>query len=264
VNRKWKEKTRASIYDSRFTIHVLYMLTATRKSDGQKLAAWEACKDDRPFLCPCCQSLVTLRKGDVKAAHFAHQPPVTCEYGVGESEDHRRCKIAIYEHLVRHPRVTKCEMERNLGTVRPDVSAYINGVPVAIEVQLSSLSLARISYRTAEYARKGIHVLWLPLYTRDLNRELYCPRPWERWLHAAYFGRVYYWLEGLSIVPVHFRDYYASVRGRTRDYQKLSRRKVPIEEGTVLLTDDFKPVSRKAWSGEHLSIPQAKLLIEKK
>src|SRR5687768_9319479 len=123
------------------------MLTATRQRDGQKLAAWEASRDDRPFLCHCCGSLVTLRRGGVRAPHFAHQPPVTCEYGTGESEEHRQCKIAIYERLVEDPRVVKCEMERNLGTVRPDLSAYISGVPVAIEVQLSSLSLARINYR---------------------------------------------------------------------------------------------------------------------
>lgn len=238
------------------------MLTATRQSDGQKLAAWEASRDDRPFLCACCESPVTLRRGGVRAPHFAHQPPVTCEYGVGESEEHRRCKISIYENLVAHPRVARCEMERNLGAVRPDVSAYIDGVPVAVEVQLSSLSLDKIRYRTQEYARRGIYVLWLPLYTLPLNRELYSPRPWERWLHAAYFGRVYYWLEGLKIMPVHFRDYYARVRGRTRDYQKLSRRKVPVDGEAVSLVDDFRPVLRDAWSGKYVSIPQSKLLLD--
>lgn len=238
------------------------MLTAARQSDGQKMAAWEASRDDRPFVCHCCASVVTLRKGGIRAPHFAHQPPVTCEYGVGESEEHRRCKIAIYENLMISPRVSRCEMERNLGTVRPDVSAYLNDVPVAIEVQLSSLSLAQIRYRTMEYARKGIYVLWLPLYTLALKQELYHPRPWERWLHATYYGRVYYWLEGLTVVPVHFRDYYAKVRGRTRDYQKLSRRKVPIDGEAVVLTDDFKPVRREAWSGQQVSIPQSKLLMD--
>jgi competence protein CoiA len=239
------------------------MLTATRRADGRKLAAWEADKDERPFLCHCCGTIVTLRKGGIRAAHFAHQPPVTCEYGTGESEEHRLCKIAIYESLVQHPRVTKCEIERNLGTVRPDVSAYIDGVPVAIEVQLSSLSLDRISYRTAEYARRGIYLLWLPLYTEELRRELYRPRPWERWLHAAYFGRVYYWLEGLWVVPVHFRDYYASRRGRTRDYQKLSPKKVLLAGRLTVLTEDFSAVQREAWTGEHLSIPRSKLLMDK-
>lgn len=238
------------------------MLTATRQSDGQKVGAWEADKSDKPFICFCCQQVVTLRKGGVRAAHFAHQPPVTCEYGTGESEEHRRCKISIYESLAAHPRVTKCELERNLGTVRPDVSAYINNVPVAIEVQLSNLSLAKIRYRTAEYSARGIYVLWLPLYTPSLQRELYRPRPWERWLHAAYFGRVYYWLEGLKVVPVHFRDYYTSVRGRTRDYQKLSRMKVPLNGEIINLAEDYRPVRREAWSHEYISIPEAKLMID--
>ena len=239
------------------------MLTAQRQSDGRKVAAWEADKDQRPFLCHCCCQIVTLRKGGIRAPHFAHQPPVTCEYGTGESEEHRRSKLDIYQSLLADPRVTKCEIERNLGTVRPDVSAYINSVPVAIEVQLSSLSLDRIKYRTAEYARRGIYVLWLPLYTEGLKRELYQPRPWERWLHAAYFGRVYYWLEGLQIMPVHFRDYYARMSGRTRDYEKLSTKKVPLAGQTAILTEDFRPLQRQAWDNQYISIPQSKLLMDK-
>ena len=238
------------------------MLTAARQAGGQKVTAWEVERSDGPFFCFCCRQTVTLRRGEIKAPHFAHIPPVTCEYGKGESEAHRRCKIALYENLSSHRRVRRCEMERDLGTVRPDVSAYINDVPVAIEVQLSNLSISRIQYRTAEYARKGIYVLWLPVYTAVLREELYSPRPWEQWLHAAYFGRVYYWLEGMRILPVHFRDTYASIRGRTRDYQKLARRKVPIDGQLTLLTDDFRPVSRQARSTKRLSIPPAKLFVD--
>jgi len=238
------------------------MLTAARQSNGRKVAAWEVERSEGPFLCFCCKQIVTLRRGEIKAPHFAHMPPVTCEYGSGESEAHRRCKIALYESLSSHPNVRKCEMERDLGTVRPDVSAYINDVPVAIEVQISNLSLTRIQYRTAEYARRGIYVLWLPLQTTDSKRELYLPSPWERWLHVAYFGRVYYWLEGVRILPIHFRDYHARVRGRTRDYQKLSRKVVPIKGDVVTLIDDFRPLSRQAWSGGRISIPPAKLFID--
>lgn len=226
------------------------------------MAAWEAEKSERPFVCHCCANIVTLRKGGVRAAHFAHQPPISCEYGAGESEAHRRAKLDIYEHLTAHPRVTKCELERNLGAVRPDVSAYINGVPVAIEVQLSNLSLEKIERRTAEYARRGIYVLWLPLFTASLYRELYRPAPWELWLHAANFGKVYYWLRELKILPIRFRDYYADVRGRTRDYRKLSRMKIPMHESALSLTDDFRPKQRDAWRGGTISIPQSKLLID--
>src|ERR671938_867490 len=119
------------------------MLTAARQASGEKVAAWEVERSDGPFQCFCCRQTVTLRKGEIKAPHFAHVPPVTCEYGTGESEMHRRCKIALYESLSAHPNVRKCEMERDLGTVRQDVSDYIGGVPVAIEGQVSNLSLVR-------------------------------------------------------------------------------------------------------------------------
>lgn len=239
------------------------MMTAIRQLDGRKVGAWEVDKNERPFLCPCCSEVVTLRRGGIKAPHFAHQPPVTCEYGTGESEEHRRCKISIYEALVAHPCVSKCEVERDLGAVRPDVSAYINNVPVAIEVQASNLTLQKIRQRTEEYARRGIYVLWLPIYKESLKRELYSPRPWEHWLHEAYFGRVYYWLEGLRIQPVHFRDYFAQVRGRTRDYEKLSTRKVPLDGLAALLTEDFIPVKREAWARNFINIPHARLFMDK-
>ncbi|MDQ3817725.1 MAG: competence protein CoiA [Acidobacteriota bacterium] len=237
------------------------MLTA-ESGGGHKVAAWEVERKDGPFTCFCCKQIVRLKRGEIKAPHFAHVPPVTCEYGAGESEAHRRCKIALYETLLADPRVRKCEMERDLGTVRPDVSAYINGVPVAIEVQLSNLSLARIQYRTMEYTRKGIYVLWLPVHTAELKHELYAPRPWEHWLHTAYFGRVYYWLEGARVLPVHFRDYFLNMRGRTRDYQKLARKKVPIEGNIVSLVHDFVPKQRQAWTGKNISVPPAKLFVD--
>ena len=238
------------------------MLTALIQSSGQKVAAWEAERADKPFVCFCCGREVTLRRGETKAPHFAHRPPVTCEYGAGESAEHRKCKLEIYEHLSRHPEVTKCELERDLRTVRPDVSAYVRGVPVAIEVQLSSLSLGRIAYRTSEYARKGIYVLWLPLYSESLGRELYRPRPWERWLHALYQGRVYYWLGGVQILPVHFRDYLVKVRGRTSDYHKLSAGRVPLSGKELSLADDLQPVVCAARRDGAAHLPESKLYMD--
>jgi competence protein CoiA len=239
------------------------MLTAIRQHDGLKVGAWEVYKGERPFLCPCCSEVVTLRRGGIKAAHFAHQPPVTCEYGTGESEEHRRCKISIYEALIAHPRVMKCEMERDLGAVRPDVSAYINNVPVAIEVQASNLTLEKIRHRTEEYARRGIYVLWLPIYKESLKANLYSPRPFERWLHEAYFGRVYYWIEALRIQPVHFRDYFTRVRGRTHDYEKLSIKKVPVDGKPCVMTEDFTLVERDARARGFMPVPRAKLFMDK-
>ena len=238
------------------------MLTAQSERSGRKVQAWEARRGDQPFYCFCCRREVTLRRGSTRVAHFAHKPPILCEYGEGESATHRWCKQQIYTRLSESPCVEKCELERDLGTVRPDVSAYIGGVPVAIEVQLSNLSIERLAHRTSEYSRKGIYVLWLPLYTSALNKELYSPRPWELWLHSIYNGRVYYWREGLRIQPVHFREYYVQVSGRTRDYEKLSRRKVPLEGKSVTLTEEFKPSISRNWSSSKQSSPELKLFVD--
>lgn len=239
------------------------MLTAVRQKDQRKIGAWEVEKRDGPFECHCCGSLLTLRRGGIKAPHFAHQPPVTCEYGTGESEEHRRCKLEIYEHLVAHPHVAKCEMERRLDKVRPDVSAYLNGVPVAIEVQISTLSLEKINARTAEYARLGIYLIWLPVYTQSLEKNLYRPRPWERWLHAAYFGRIYYWINALNVLPVHLRDYYVNRQGRTRNYQTRSNLKIPISGQLVNLVDDFRAIRRDEFKAANaIFIPRSKLFID--
>lgn len=50
--------------------------------------------------------------------------------------------------LRQAPNVRDAALERLLENVRPDASAYINGIPVAIEVQISSLSFETIMRRT--------------------------------------------------------------------------------------------------------------------
>jgi len=151
-----------------FSINVLWydwssfkMLCAKRKTNGVSANAWAAGKSDAPFLCPECEEEVVLRQGALRINHFAHKAPVTCQYGTGETPEHRRCKMEIYQSLLGQPGVTNLALERSLKTVRPDVSAYINGIPVAIEVQISALSMDTIIHRTKEYERQGIYVLWL-------------------------------------------------------------------------------------------------------
>jgi len=116
------------------------MLSARRKSDGQTVTAYSESKANAPFACLVCGDEVALKTGGHRVNHFAHVNPLACRYAENESEAHRRCKMEIYEALLRQPGVSKAALERPLGLVRPDVSAEINGVPVAIEVQISSLS----------------------------------------------------------------------------------------------------------------------------
>ena len=166
-------------------------------------------------------------------------------------------------------------MERPLGTNHPDVSAYINGVPVAIEVQISSLSLETITRRTIEYARKGIYVLWLLQWTPELNSPRYTPQIWEKWIHAAYFGRVYYWLEGLKVASYHFDPHFKSVPKKSwysADGKKMTgggysqrskRHRTAVAGETFNLVTDFAPKQRYWWTGNGLTVPDAKLFMEK-
>jgi competence protein CoiA len=151
---------------------VALMLTSLRQSDLQKVIADDTTKAEGPFMCPKCSSETILRKGMIKIHHFAHKPPIACEYGKGESEQHRKCKSEIYSYLSKHINIT-CELEKDLGNVVPDI--YIDfgygKSKYAIEVQISHLTMSSIISRTREYGRLGIYVLWLPIYNKVLEEQ---------------------------------------------------------------------------------------------
>ena len=218
---------------------------------------------------------VILKAGANKVNHFAHDNPIACKFGTGESDGHRRCKMQIFEALCREPGVRDAALERPLKTVRPDVCATINGVPVAIEVQISALSLETICHRTVEYARQGIYVLWLLQWTPELDGGRYSPRPWEKWLHAAYFGRVYYWIEGLTVASYRFEPHLKHVP-KTSWYSKTGKKmegggytrrstryRAPVRTQTFNLARDFARKERQWWGGNGLTVPTAKLFMER-
>ncbi len=250
------------------------MLSARRKSDGTIVAAYFSTTAHGPFACPTCNEEVILKTGRNNVDHFAHANPIACKFAEGESNAHRLCKLEIYEALLKAPNVRGAALERPVGNNRPDVSAYINGVPVAIEIQISSLSHETIQGRTLEYARYGIYVLWLLQWTPDLDAVRYAPRHWEKWIHAVYFGRVYYWTSGLSVISYHFDPHFISVprkswyskdgnKQKGGGYSRRSDRyRKPIRGRTFDLAKDFAPSERGWWEGNGLMIPAAKLFMD--
>ncbi|MBI3398175.1 MAG: hypothetical protein HZB81_07660 [Deltaproteobacteria bacterium] len=190
------------------------MLVANNQK-GNRCKAWLTEKPECPFYCPKCQEAVILKKGRIKAHHFAHKPPVTCQYGTGESQKHWKAKKAIYEALVDHPHCKKCDLERMLDGVRPDVSLYINNVPVAIEFQNSTIEIEEIKRRAHRYLQLGIHLIWLMPECKpsgfkeadDGKKTIYRPQIWQKYLQNMYYGRLYYWQEGAIVSPVHLLPY---------------------------------------------------------
>lgn len=248
------------------------MLTAIRCSDSERLLAWDTARGEQPFACPACGEVVILKRGRIRMAHFAHKPPVTCSFGAGETEDHRRCKQALYEGLLRHVGVEAVELEFPVGAQRADVYAVIRGMRVAFEVQVSTLTPDALEARTRGYARQGVSVCWMHPYTFDgisegLNDGKYAPKQWERWIHAANFGRCYYWTEELWVQPVHFERHRLEVELRTwhssdgeelsaGGYSRVSRRyRTPVAGDVAHLVRDFLPKARAPFVTDRMNIP---------
>lgn len=249
------------------------MLSARRKSNGQTVAAYFERRANGPFTCTQCNEEVILKCGKNRINHFAHTNPISCRLSRGESDTHRKCKLEIFLALRDAPGVKDAALELPLEEVRPDVFAVVNGIPVAVEVQISSLSVETIMRRTIDYFRRGIYVLWLLQWSPALDRPRYAPKIWEKWIHAAYYGRVYYWVESTTVVSYHFEPSLKSIPKRTwylpngkkttvGGYTKrLKRLRTAVRGETLNLLTDFKPKQHYWWSGEGLTVPDAKLFM---
>jgi competence protein CoiA len=187
-----------------------------------------------------------------------------------------QAKLDIFAALQKHQDITKLQLERPLGDVRPDISFYLRNIPVALEVQVSTLSLDTIDQRTRAYTRKGISLLWTSPYPPTMDdTDRYSPALWEKYLHALYFGKLYYWVSDETLQPVRFDEYLLHVEYRewyvpsgegemdyAGGYDCYSKRyRTPYLLDRVNITS-LALVNRKAWSSKTLSTPAARLWCE--
>ncbi len=146
---------------------------------------------------------------------------------------------------------------------------------VVIASSKSEILIAHASSINTQVHRKGIYVLWLLQWTTVLDGQRYTPKLWEKWVHAAYFGRVYYWKEGLSIFSYTFepslktvpKTSWYSENGKKRTaggYSRRSKRYRRAVRGETLdLVADFVPRERYWWEGNGVKVPDAKLFMER-
>ena len=255
------------------------MLVASSEIQEGNLA-WLTEKPQGPFFCPACNTEVILKKGKIRAHHFAHKPPVDCIYGVGESQIHLKVKRQVYEALATHPDCSKCELERQLNGVRPDISLYIRGTRVAIEVQKSTIDTDEIYRRTQRYTDLDIYLLWIlpdnspsTSFRPREGTHVHRIREWEKYLHAMYWGCLYYWQSEAIVLPCHFDSFSAWVEESqwySEDgeemyaggyYRKTKSLKVPNMYNKLHIADDFRPTIREQWSNQNWTIPNTKLWI---
>ena len=239
-----------------------------------KILARDAEKKASSFICSKCRREVVLHKGKIRAHHFQHKPPSSCSWGQGETGQHYFAKLAIFDALKLESNVKDAEVEKDFGISVADVYAVIDGTPVAIEIQRSNLSVSNITERTVNYHRLGISVLWVALPSINLWSKKYSPGAWEKWCHAAYFGRVYYWDSGQYFHAVHFGKHFLHVEHKTwyesggfensaGGYERISKRyKTPQHGNRVKLTASFQSKYKVAWSKGTVSVPTCRLYVD--
>ena len=258
------------------------MLRALNKNNIGHLA-WDADKKNKPYFCPNCQKEVILRQGAIKIDHFAHKPPIECIYGSGESEIHYRIKKQIYEYLNIKGNCEKCEIERNLETVRPDISLYIDKIPVAIEIQKSTIDIRIIKKRMLEYYKKKISVLWIIpekepslQYHEKEDEFVHRALEWEVYLHALNYGKLYYWQGDNTIKAYHFDSFriykdasewyneYGDLEGAGGYHYYAKKLKLCTTDDKLLYIEkDFNKTFHKYYSNDNIDIPECFIFNDK-
>jgi len=247
------------------------MLSAYDRNEDD-VVAWEVTRDQAPFFCPECGESVVVKKGQFKIHHFAHLPDSACTYGVGESEEHRQAKYQIYEALSQHASVKSLKVERNLRDVRPDVSFCWQGEhEVAVELQISAISPGEVARRTRSYTAKNMSMLWITPYHRRVSGLIpYRTRVWERYLHALYFGKIYYWIAGEELLPVHFERYSLGTVSREwydeskqgfcwKEFEQFSPSLRNLRFGDTVRITDMKTAWRPFRQVGQFTLPRARL-----
>jgi hypothetical protein len=93
---------------------IVAMLCAKRKLTGEIVTAYLSSKAHGPFKCPDCGDEVILKTGKRTVNHFAHVNPLACQYADNESDEHRRCKMEIFQALQKEPHVRNVALEHRL------------------------------------------------------------------------------------------------------------------------------------------------------
>jgi competence protein CoiA len=261
------------------------MLVALNANNNRR-PAFEADKNENPFTCPFCMQNVVLKKGKVREHHYAHEPNSDCKYGEGESQLHYRVKKEIYLSLKDHPNCQKCEVERVLKGVRPDISLVINSYYVAIEVQKNKISIDEINKRFDSYSKLGIFLLWvLPdkgpkLFFHEGEKEEICRiNNWENHIQDVQNNRIYYWQSGAFVKPYHLGSFYiykeekewygeyGELRTSGGVWEEKKSYKMPIQYPihNLHIANDFMPEIRKCTRREKNKFPDnSKIWIDKK
>jgi hypothetical protein len=178
----------------------------TANCNGYRVDAASSSKGPS-FECPKCGREVTLKKGQIKIAHFAHKPPTDCTWASGETQAHMEAKTVLRDSFraLGYGADYDVEVLSTGGDRRADVlvTSQDGLARWAIEVQHTPILFDAIEKRTTAYCAAGIPVLWMGILSKKMKEDAqsgpsgltirqYTIRPWEKWAQALAFKELWY------------------------------------------------------------------------
>jgi competence CoiA-like predicted nuclease len=97
------------------------------------------------------------RTGGWVIPHFKHTPDGSCEYGKGETPEHRAVKALLRDHY--RVRGYDVKVEYGLANRRADI--FVSELRVAFEVEFSQRETAPFVAKCRDYLRLGVRSLWI-------------------------------------------------------------------------------------------------------
>ncbi|WP_303949914.1 competence protein CoiA [Streptococcus vestibularis] len=131
-----------------------------KNQEGNLVSALEtSLQRKESYICPGCQGVVLLRRGQVMCPHFAHKSLQDCQFfSENESAQHLSLKATLYQSLDNYgERVCIEKVLPELG----QIADLFVGDSLALEIQCSRLSQQRLRERTCAYHQAGYEVRWL-------------------------------------------------------------------------------------------------------
>ncbi|OLS41820.1 competence protein CoiA [Bacillus sp. MRMR6] len=114
------------------------------------------------FICPVCGEEVTLKLGEHRIYHFAHQRKGNCrEVYERETEYHMNGKLQLYQWLIGQGIRAILEYYDSDIQQRPDIMFEYNGNKYALEYQCSPIPEDQFINRTKNYYHYGYIPLWI-------------------------------------------------------------------------------------------------------
>ncbi|OLP59591.1 hypothetical protein BJF93_20480 [Xaviernesmea oryzae] len=237
------------------------------------------------YHCPECGHAVTLRKGQIKVAHFAHKPPADCYWAKGETAAHLEAKVALRDAFRRLGYVANYEV--NVLSIQGDRRADVFVTSPdgqsrwAFEIQHTPILYPAIEARTKAYIAAQVPVLWVGILSPEMKENSkptpggiviskYSIKPWEKWAKALGYNELWYvdpsdgslWRGefGDHTIDVASATWYEtggverSVGGYTRKSKRWRTLTLHGPHGVHQLTIGAK--WRTAWSSPAFSLPQ--------